>query len=218
MHGLRYIDPKNPKLNRYSKTFKNNFLKIFEEKMDVQAACKEMGIERGTFYHWMKGDRKYADRFFKLQHNIYDVVKGSVLDAYMECGSICRAMKMCNVAQSSFYNWITADPEYKRVYYLAKELVHDRLKDKAVTLALDGDKDMLKYLLKNIFRSEELQIAYGQKRKEDIEDAEFSTISEFEDIIGRLASSVEMEDREDVGENRPVLSASVSPESERLRG
>lgn len=60
---------------------KEDFLKILSEKNGIVLnACKEMNLQRGTYYLWLKTDESFKERVEQIKEEVLDYVESKQLE------------------------------------------------------------------------------------------------------------------------------------------
>lgn len=66
-------------MNKQNSTLKKAMLEALEKSLGVvTTACKQVGIDRGTHYNWLKNDEEYKDQVKALENIVLDFAESQL--------------------------------------------------------------------------------------------------------------------------------------------
>lgn len=72
-------------MNKQNSTLKKAMLEALEKSLCVvTTACKQVGIDRGTHYNWLKTDTEYAEQVKALENIVLDFAESQLHKQIMD--------------------------------------------------------------------------------------------------------------------------------------
>jgi len=66
-------------MNKQNSTLKKAMLEALEKSLGVvTTACKQVGIDRGTHYNWLKNDEEYKEQVKNLENVVLDFAESQL--------------------------------------------------------------------------------------------------------------------------------------------
>lgn len=72
-------------MNKQNSTLKKAMIEALEKSLCVvTTACKQVGIDRGTHYNWLKNDSEYAEQVKALENIVLDFAESQLHKQIMD--------------------------------------------------------------------------------------------------------------------------------------
>jgi ribosome biogenesis protein Nip4 len=136
--------------DRSAKLKKTKFKKLYESNMgNISKTCKAAGINRHTFYHWIKSDEKFKAEIEEIEEITKDDVEWTL-------GNLAKGIPKFD-ENGNFIGW-RLKPDTVALIWYSKTKMKDRgyvekqelqIEDKP-TFIVDGNKDSFNTVLETI--------------------------------------------------------------------